>query len=191
MKMKIGSILLAGIAAVILGGCETARTGTPPPTYEQAASDKFTPANYAAVDAMLGSAKIPLDKNLPIVVATLVNVDVLSESSRFGRIVSEQIGAHLAKLGYSVVELKLRGNIFVSQREGELLLSREVKDITLSHKAQAVVVGTYSEAQSFAYVNLKIVGVNSNVIVAAHDYALPIDGDVRALLNARNRGATR
>lgn len=41
----------------------------------------------------------------PLLVATIVNVDSLDQSSRMGRIISEQVQARLTQQGYSVVEL--------------------------------------------------------------------------------------
>lgn len=168
--------LAAALALATVAGCSTG------PTYEAAANSKLIEANYSGVDALLSSARLPLDKHLPILVATLVNVDALTESSRFGRALSEQVGARFTKLGYSVVELKLRENIFVKQSEGELLLSREVKDISLNHKAQAVVVGTYAEGRDYVYVNLKLIGIHDNMVMAAHDYVLPVDSNIKSLL---------
>ncbi|NCC85880.1 MAG: hypothetical protein EOM03_17450 [Clostridia bacterium] len=165
--------------------CATGRQHEP--TYEEAQNNKFIQANYAATDQLLASLTQPLDTRVPLVVATLVSIDELTESSRFGRAASEQIGARLVTSGYPVVELKLRGNIFVKQTEGELLLSRELKDIVRHHNAQAVVVGSYSVAKNYVYVNVKMVSMDGNVIIAAHDYALPINGNVRALLLASGR----
>lgn len=171
----------AALLLALVSGCTTG------PTYEAAENSRFIQANYTAVEDLLSSAKARLDKNLPIVVATLVNVDALTESSRFGRALSEQVSAKFTKLGYSVVELKLRENIFVKQAEGELLLSREVKDISRNHNAQAVVVGTYAEGRDYVYVNLKLVGIHDNVVMAAHDYVLPVDSNIKSLLKPSGR----
>jgi TolB-like protein len=160
----------------LVSGCATG------PTYEAAESSRFIQANYSGVESLLASSKYRLDKDLPLVVATLVNVDKLTESSRFGRALSEQIGSKFTKLGYSVVELKLRENIFVKQSEGEFLLSREAKDISSSHKAQAMVVGTYAEGRDYVYVHLKLIGIHDNLVLAAHDYVLPLDSNVKSLL---------
>ncbi len=167
------------LVALLLSGCES--TG---PTYESAANDPFIKTNYSALQNLLTSLNPPLDKSAPIIVATLVNVDELTQSSRLGRSMSEQFGGHLSRRGYTVIELKLRGDIFVKQPEGELLLSREIKNISLSHKAQAVLVGTYAAAQNYVYVNLKMVGMSgdNNTIIGSHDYALPMDSNVRSLL---------
>lgn len=145
--------------------------------------DCLMTASYQAVDAML--AAIPpgkrLPKDRPLLVATLVNIDTLT-GSRLGRTVSEHLATRLTKSGFKVVELKLRETIFVKQAEGELLLSREVREIGRNHEAQAVLVGTYSESRGRVYVTVKLVGAADGVVIAAHDYLLPIDSNVRALL---------
>lgn len=145
--------------------------------------DDLMQANYQAVDQLLEDipAVRSLNKQQPLIVASLVNIDDLT-SSRLGRMLSEQLATRLTTRGYRVVELKLRGSIFVKQLQGELLLSREIKDITLTHKAQAVLVGTYAESSGQIYLTIKLVGVGDNLAISAHDYLLPLNSNVRSLL---------
>ncbi len=139
---------------------------------------------YDAVDRMLTQAERgQFNKFEPVIVATLVNIDELSESSRLGRSVSEQVAARMTQRGYQVIELKLRGDLFVKRTEGELLLSREIKDISQRHKAQAVVVGTYSMADKFIHVNLKLVTGDTHHALAAIDYGMPLDDNTKTLIS--------
>lgn len=138
-------------------------------------------ANHRAVDALLAQA--PLDAQHPIMVGTLVNVDRVTESSRLGRIFSEQIAGRMAQRGLRVVELKLRDSVALQREQGELLLSREVREVSQSHDAQAVVVGTYAASATALYISLKLVTPAGNAVVAAHDYSLPMEDNVRALLS--------
>ncbi|MDO9204216.1 FlgO family outer membrane protein [Methylotenera sp.] len=185
MKRIIQTLAMTTIA--LLSACATApqnsvaaSSSAPQINFQQ---NEFIRANYQAADALSASANLrrEMPKQVPILVATLVNIDSLTESSRLGRIVSEQLQARLSQHGYSVVELKLRGNLFVKQDQGELLLSREIKDITTNHKAQAVVVGTYAVANSNVFINLKIVG-NDNILLGSYDYSLNLDADTKAML---------
>ena len=137
-------------------------------------------ANQRAVDALLANA--PLDAQHPVMVATLVQVDRLGESSRLGRIFSEQIAGRMVQRGVRVVELKLRDSVALQRDQGELLLSREVREVSQSHDAQAVVVGTYAASASALYISLKLVTPAGNTVVAAHNYAVPMDENVRVLL---------
>lgn len=158
---------------------------TTPREPDAVSADDYIAKTYSAVDHLLSQLESRQHKELagdPVIVATIVNIDELTESSRLGRSISEQVAARLTQRGYKVIELKLRGNIFVERGQGELLLSREVKDISLNHRAQALVVGTYSQAKQFIHVNLKVVTGDTQHALAATDYGLPLDGNTRAML---------
>lgn len=136
--------------------------------------------NYRAVDALMQGVR--LDPRQPVLVATLVDQEDLGESSRLGRLFSEQYGSRLSNTGVRVVELKLREQLFMKQSTGALLLSREVRDVSQAHDAQAVVVGTYTSSGQTLYVSLKLVKPEGNTVVSAHDYALPLNGNIKGLL---------
>lgn len=136
--------------------------------------------NHRATDALLLTAK--LDPGQPVLVATLVDQEDLGESSRMGRLFSEHIAGRMASKGVAVVELKLREQLFMKQTTGALLLSREVKDVSQAHQAQAVMVGTYTTSGQTVYVSLKLVRPEGNIVLAAHDYALPLNANIKGLL---------
>jgi len=166
---------------LLLSGCATGDMA-----YLDARSDPFIRTNYKATDGMVDSIKAgghAFPAQAVLMVATLVNIDTLTESSRLGRTISEHVQARLTQRGYSVIELKLRGQLFIKKDQGELLLSREVEELRRSHQAEAVVVGTYSVAKDFAYVNLKMIDPDGRAI-GAQDYTLPLDRNVRALLKS-------
>lgn len=139
--------------------------------------------NERAADALLLNAK--LDASQPLLVATLVNVDRLTESSRLGRIFSEQIAGRMVQRGLRVTEVKLRDNLALHREQGELLLSREVREVSQAQNAQAVVVGTYAVSASVVYISVKLVNPVGNHVMAAHNYAVPVDENVRTLLAGR------
>lgn len=180
--MKKFIILISSL--LLISGCVSSfqQVSASEPTYNDAANSKFVQENYKAVDMLVASLTRQLDNRIPLIVSTIVNIDELTESSRLGRTISEQIGSRLTNIGIQVVELKLRSNIFVKRSEGELMLSREVSEVMKNHRAQAVIVGTYSVANNFVYINLKIVSNFDNVVIAAYDYILPVDRNVSSLL---------
>lgn len=143
-------------------------------------------ASYKAIDALL---KIATDlqryPNKPILISSFVNVDNVQTSSTFGRIVAEQMSARITQHGYKVKEMKLRNSLFIKEKTGELLLSRELQDISLQHDAFAVLVGTYAASKRKVYVNAKLVSAQDSVILAAYDYELPVGPDTKYLLQMR------
>ncbi|MDD0841085.1 FlgO family outer membrane protein [Curvibacter sp. HBC61] len=165
---------LLGAAPVGLLACSST-----PPVDPDVRTDVID-ANYRAADALLEG--LMLDRKLPLLVATFVNLEVLTESSRLGRLFSELVGSRLAQRGYLVKELKLRESLFMKQSQGALLLSREVREISQNQEAQAVIVGTYTQSSKMLYLSVKLVLPEGNVVLSAHDYAMPLDTNLKGLL---------
>ena len=182
--MKTLAILSTLAAAAVLAGCNSApqNVGRAEPTYQDAATAPLLQNSREAVSKLTAGFDLNALGGGPVLVATVVNVNDLSRSAPLGRTLSEQYASQMAALGFNVKEVKLRGDIFVKEGAGELLLSREIKDIARSYNASLVLVGTYSPAANFTYVSLKLVRTEDSRIVRGHDYALPNDRDVQRLL---------
>jgi TolB-like protein len=177
----MNKIILLVFLSLLLG-CESTPHRDPLIT-----PDRYIELTYEAADkltAQLGQHTAYLNKKEPILVATLVSVDELESASRLGRSISEQVAARLTQKGFKVVEVKLRGSLFVKRAEGELLLSREIAQISQSYRAPAVVVGTYAPATNFVHINLKVVSADTQLVLAAADYGLPLDENTRTLLHS-------
>ena len=183
--MKKVALLTTLAAAALLAGCNSAPPATArvEPTYQEAASAPMLQNSREAVLKLTaGFDMAMLSDGGPLLVATVVNVNDLGRSAPLGRTLSELYASQMAASGFNVKELKLRGDVFVKEGAGELLLSREIKDIARNHNASLVLVGTYSAAASYTFVSLKLVRTEDSSIVRGHDYALPNDRDVQRLL---------
>jgi len=186
-------ILLSFSCALALSACSDMNLGNGPasgstmPTWKDADSNEFIPANQKAANALIAAANtavsgIPLDKSRPLIVATLANINALEESSAFGRIVAEQVSGQFTRGGYQMVEMKFRDKVFIKQNVGELLLTREIQQVAQNHSAQAVIVGTYAESDKLVFVNLKLIRPGDNIVLATYDYAVPMDKTVKSLI---------
>lgn len=179
-------------AAVVATGCEsTARPPVtqPEPTYEQAQNHPLRVANYQAAEELVRRLRAPVMTSnqaaagdAPLIIATLDNIDALEQSSTLGLVVSEQVASRLAQMGLKVVELKVRNGIYMKRSEGEFMLTREIRDVAASHRAQGVIVGTYAESTGYVHITLKLVDPASSLVLAAYDYSLPLDRQVRSML---------
>jgi TolB-like protein len=165
--------------------CALSLTACVSPNYMAAKNSEFTRANYEAVDKLMAVTAVPIDKYSPLLVATVVNIDSMGSSSRFGRLVSEQVASRLTQLGFIVTEMKLRNDVYIQEGTGELLLSRDVRDLSKNYKAQVVVVGNYAVAAGYVYLTLKAVTVTDNRVITAVNYVLPVSGETQALLQPR------
>lgn len=184
--MNYKLILSAFAAVAVLGACGTPSNVRTDPTYDEAAASKFVALNKDAVSQLVANYG---PSGEPVLVATIVNVNDMRRTAPLGRTLSEQYASQLASAGFNVKEMKLRGDVFIREETGELLLSREIKDIARSHNASMVLVGTYSAAANFTYVSLKFVRTEDSRIIRAYDYALPNDKDVTKLLQVANANA--
>jgi TolB-like protein len=139
-------------------------------------------ANYQAADNLVSLATAELNPAKPIIIATVVDIDDLGHSSTLGRFISESVSARFTQRRYKMVEMKLQHAVYMKKSEGELMLTRQIREIASSHQAQAVIVGTYSKAGSVVFVNLKMVRPETDIVLAAQDYALPMSHDVCVML---------
>ena len=177
--MKRLLALTASALCLSLSACATDGSRSEP-TYEAAARNELVSTNYRAADVLLGQLR-NLDNEGPMLVATLVNIDALERSSTLG-LVSEQVAARFAQQGRAMVELKLRHTMYMRRTEGELALTREIAEVARQHNARAILLGSYGLSGDMVFVNLKVVQPGNNLVLAAYDYALPLNREVRSLL---------
>ena len=190
MMMRLTSIAALASAAV-LAGCTSWGVPAQPvstvrtePTYQAADANNFLASSQDAISKLTATVVPQAVGTGPVLVATVVNVNNTSASAPLGRTLSEIYANQMAARGFHVKEVKLRTDLYVREGTGELMLSREMRDIARSQNASMVVVGTYSPAANFTYVSLKLVRTEDSRILAGYDYALPNDRDVTRLVNA-------
>ena len=195
MKNLIG-IVAVGFLLLGLTACETTlpkgmhvhpKVGlnTLTKLFEQKVTDDdLVGSSHRAADSLIKQAGVRLDMQRSIAAASFVNIDDLSESSSFGRIVSQQLASRLSGHGFQIIEMLLRKSVYIQQQAGEFLLSRELKNISKEHNVQAAIVGTYAVGKNSVYVTAKIVDSASSIVIASHDYELALGPNTRSLLLA-------
>lgn len=180
--MRAFAALLLPLA---LAGCAWFSDKPPENDYASTTQNQFVAANYRAADSLLGQLNGKLAGDKPLIMATVVNIDALDQSSTLGRLVSEQVSTRLAQGGMRMLEMKLRTSLYMKRQQGEMMLTREVGEMAHSHNAQAVVVGSYGETNDAVFVNIKVVQPQTNQVMAATDYVLAKDSVVRSMLLGR------
>ncbi|NGZ85042.1 FlgO family outer membrane protein [Duganella aceris] len=150
--------------------------------YATISSNQFIDANYKAADSLMRqlSGKLMADK--PLIMATIVNIDALEQTTTLGRLVSEQLSTRLSQGGLSMLEMKLRNSVYLKRNQGELMLTREIGEVATSHNAQAIVVGSYAETSDMVFINVKVIQPNTNFVMAGQDYVLAKEAIVRSML---------
>ncbi|MCD8478105.1 MAG: hypothetical protein LRY68_09635 [Sulfurospirillum sp.] len=179
--MKISYIFCTLIFALLFNGCVASNQTD----LTHSVKYDMTNINYKAAEKLLLDAKLPLES--AVIMATVVNIDDIENSSTLGRLISEQMSARFIQAKMNVIEMKFRENVYIKQNTGELMLTREIGKIAKTHSANAIIVGTYAVANSAVYVNIKIINPSTNVAIAATDYVLPMNRDVEDMIGRKSR----
>ena len=176
-------VLLIVLMSGFLSACADQATETSNSvTYQMASTNPLTATNYAAADQLLSALKGKLIPGQSMIVATVVDINNLDQSSTLGRLISEQLSARFSQAGVQVIEMKFRESVLMQQSQGELMLSRNVKDLANAHDAQAVLVGSYAESRDFVFVTLKVVQPKTDLVLAVDNYTLPKDKEIMSML---------
>jgi TolB-like protein len=176
-------LVLALSALLVMTGCGVTEQTEPVPEPDMARPQvDIELASYGAVDHLVETARAPLSPDKPIIVTSMVDNGDLTRSSPLGRLIAEQMATRLASAGYTVREVRFGATLKVRPGTGELVLSRDLRDISRSVGAQAVIAGTYTPASSRVFVTTKMIHGISGDLLSAVDFELPMQGDVKSLL---------
>ncbi|MCB1809396.1 MAG: hypothetical protein KDJ99_30830, partial [Candidatus Competibacteraceae bacterium] len=152
------------------------------PKYQQVRDSDLVSQSYTAAEALLEQVPWLKENRQPLLTGTFVNINSMEDSSAMGRMIAEQISSRFAQDGFTMVEMKLRRNVFIQQQGGEFVLSREVQNLSQVHNAAAVIAGTYAVGRRTVYINARLVRAADNLVLAAYDYSMPLGPDAKALL---------
>lgn len=104
---------------------------------------------HMAVEDLLNNCTVSLDRTKPIIVTSLVNINDLEQSSSMGRMAGEMLANELSQKGFRIKELKMgQSKIFIKEKKGEFILSRNLQEIARAYDVQAVLVGTYAVGEA-------------------------------------------
>ena len=171
-------IFMSLLSIALLASCQVKFTKK----IEEIKDANIITVSHRAAANMIKQSEDRLDIG-QLIVTSFANIDDLKNSSTFGRIIAQQVGSGFSSRGHPVIELLLRDTVYIGIKEGEFLLSRALKDLTVEHDAQAVIVGTSAVGANNVYVTTKLIRASDSVVIAAEDFALPLGPDVKKLVN--------
>ncbi len=128
---------------------------------------------------------MPRTPDQPLLVTTFVDNNDLNKTSHFGRILQEHIASRFVQLGYTVKEIKLRKDLLIRQKSGEILLSRDLQQLNPTLSAQAILVGTYSYTNRIMYISARLINPETSAIISSADYQLIMDDNVLAMFGLK------
>lgn len=170
----------------LLSGCSTLfpishpspQTVAPPPLPPQSVvMQSATTAAYHLI-AQIGNQMID-DRRL--MATTFVNVHNFNDSAPFGRVVSQIYATEFTRRGFAVLETRMRNQLAIREEQGEVILSRELSQISSENRVQAVLIGTYAVAGEQIFVTARVIHAATHVAIASYDYVLPLNSETEPL----------
>lgn len=157
-------------------------SGTERDVYASRSGSDLDDISYIAGDMLERNLLYGLDRTLPILSTSFVNLDNLKETSAFGRLVGVQVASRFSQHGYKMIDVRLsNGKLLVQEKNGELVLSRDMKRINNSQDAQAILVGTYTIAGNRAFLSTRLVSTLDNTILSSYNFSIRMGALLKAL----------
>jgi TolB-like protein len=124
------------------------------------------------------------DSTRPVLYSTTVNLNDYDKTTNFGRLMAEALATGLTQHWENkVINMNLRqGSVPIIPRQGEFLLTRDISELATDFNAGAVLLSTYTIAVDKVYVNVELVNVHHNAVVAAVMFDIPLGPRTVALL---------
>jgi len=108
------------------------------------------------------------------IVTSFVNLNKLSETTPFGRLVAENIIHELQVRKWQVFEVRLTKDIVINE-SGEFSLSRDIMKLRDQYKIGGIVAGTYSVSGGHIIINSRVIDINTGLVVSSGQIHLPVN----------------
>jgi len=150
----------------------------------------YEKTSYNAISHLLATAHPPagemevFNPDRAVLYSTTVDLNNYDRTTNFGRLMSETLSTALVQHWQNdLVKMTLRQSTApIIPQEGEFLLSREIRDLATDYNAGAVLISTYSVAIDKVYLNVQLINVDFNTVVAAVTYNIPLGPRTLAML---------
>ena len=184
-RLKMSKLVLcAACCQILMAGC-AAEVAVIQPEQRHIVSDQFAvPTTHSAagnfnsrVIFMADQLERNLDrKNLAntFIVTSFANLNKLSETTSFGRLVSENLIHELQVRRWQVFEVRLTKDIIINE-SGEFSLSRDIKKLKDLYKIGGIVAGTYSVTGNNIIVNVRVIDINTGIVISSAQSHIPVN----------------
>lgn len=154
----------------------------PTPTHLPIYDANYEKTTYNAISHLLATAHPQagqmdvFNSNRAVLYSTTVDLNDYENTTNFGRLHAELFSTALVQHWQNdLIKMTLRqSSTPIIPQRGEFLLSREVQDLAVDYNAGAVLISTYSVAPDKVYLNLQLINVDFNNVVAATSYSIPL-----------------
>ncbi|QGY41522.1 hypothetical protein GM415_15810 [Pseudodesulfovibrio cashew] len=154
-------------------------------SYHDEASVPIIELNHEAGDVLYKNIKgDELDKRSPIYVRTFTNADDATDSSVFGRVMTQQVAERLVQHGAVITKGDPKpADYFLPHGVDRKSYADPVKYTSGDLPIRAAVLeGDYVIGDEYIYLTAKIVRLDDNAEVSGHNWTIPITDNVRRML---------
>ena len=175
-------LLLLASLLLFAPGCSTIERGN---TVSVVSPDFFGIGEELAVQ-LVTNRRRSFGRGEKLVFTTLVDLDDLRTTSKFGRTLSEALSTRLFQHGYGVEEIRKISGVLIKDKQGEIILSRDAKRLAKEHECDVVVAGTYALTPDTVIINVKFLDPLSQEVLSVAGMELQRSAAINYLLSNRD-----
>lgn len=168
------------------------RCVAPMPTKPAQEDANWQPSLSTAAWEMIQRLRVAMPQGLnddlafyPCIVTTLVDIDDLEKTGRFGRMFAELLGAELSSQGGRVFDIRPASSLFVQKQHGETILSRDPHEIMKEVPIRAILAGTYSMGERTLYLNIRLIELPSRRILSSASLEYPKNTEIKGFFGEK------
>lgn len=188
LAMRLSGIVIT--ALTLLGGCSNVAMIESRERYVMNEQLKVAPSQTTAgrFNAQMIFMADQIERNVDrkslentFIVTSFTNLNKLSETTPFGRLVAENLIHELQVRKWKVFEVRLTKDVVINET-GEFSLSRDIKKLREVYKVGGILTGTYSVANDHVIVNARIIDIDTGLVASSAQVHMPVNWFTDALL---------
>ena len=166
------------VCCLLLNGCgmhaiHGEETETPPPQTPQVPVGRFNERMKSLADQIDANVHAGHRAN-SYIVTSFVSLDRFSDTTAFGRLISENLIHGLQSHKWNILEFRLAKGVDVHE-SGEFSLTRDAAGLKDEYKVSGIITGTYSFAEGNVTVNARVIDIDSGMVISSGQAYIPAD----------------
>ncbi|MCG6552846.1 MAG: FlgO family outer membrane protein [Candidatus Magnetominusculus sp. LBB02] len=147
-------------------------------------------ANGLSFGARVETERVYSPQISPILVTTFVDVNDVRQTSPLGRAFSELLMTYLQRNYFNVIEMRMGNVIDIDKKNGEFILTRDIKDLAARENAVSVLAGTYSVTGKSVIFNGRIINLKDSTLFSAWSTRMVATDEIKKLLKSDDANKT-
>ena len=169
MMISCGALFCSTASAFPLSDFAMVRSGITTP-YQQnqqvSIPGELNEVSRFIVDQLTQNRDMMNMRDNPIAVASLVELEDFKTTNKLGLWLSENMMHELQIRGFKTIDFKTMPSIQVTKR-GDFVMSKAVDELRGKYNINHVITGTYTEHPNGIMINVRLVDMDSSVIISS------------------------